>query len=110
MIYGAETWATTKKQENGYMCGVTRIDKIRNEHIRGTGNTLTKDHGETIELVRAGVEESVENGYTVEREERTTDFVFKNACQRENYGKARGKKKKKEETMLHSRTGKHKAE
>ena len=76
MIYGAETWATTKKQENGYMCGVTRIDKIRNEHIRGTANTLPKDHGETIELVRAGVEESVENGYTGEREERTTEFFF----------------------------------
>ena len=46
MLYGAETWATTKRQEQRIavtemrmlrrMCGVTRKDKIRNEHIRGT--------------------------------------------------------------------------
>ena len=45
MLYGAETWATTKRQESRievnemrmlrWMCGVTRKDKIRNEHIRG---------------------------------------------------------------------------
>ena len=44
MLYGAETWATTKRQESRievneirmlrWMCGVTRKDKIRNEHIR----------------------------------------------------------------------------
>ena len=46
MLYGAETLATTKRQESRievnemrmlrWMCGVTRKDKIRNEHIRGT--------------------------------------------------------------------------
>ena len=46
MLYGAETWATTRRQESRievnemrmlrWMCGVTRKDKIRNEHIRGT--------------------------------------------------------------------------
>ena len=46
LLYGAEICATTKGQEarlevNGmrmlrWMCGVTRRDKIRNEHIRGT--------------------------------------------------------------------------
>ena len=46
MLYGAETWATTKRHESRidvneirmlrWMCGVTRNDKIRNEHIRGT--------------------------------------------------------------------------
>ena len=46
MLYGAETWATTKRQESRievnemrmlrWMCGVTRKYKIRNEHIRGT--------------------------------------------------------------------------
>ena len=46
MLYGAETWATTKRQDKRievtemrmlrWMCGVTRKDKIRNEHIRGT--------------------------------------------------------------------------
>ena len=43
MLYGAETWATTKRQGKRievtemrmlpWMCGVTRKDKIRNEHI-----------------------------------------------------------------------------
>ena len=43
---GKGTWATTKRQEKRievnemrmlrWMCGVTRKDKIRNEHIRGT--------------------------------------------------------------------------
>ena len=46
MLYGAETWANTKRQESRielnemrmlrWMCGVTRKDKIRNEPIRGT--------------------------------------------------------------------------
>ena len=46
MLYGADTWATTKRQEKRievsemrmlrWMSGVTRKDKIRNEHIRGT--------------------------------------------------------------------------
>ena len=46
MLYGAETWATTKRQEKRievtemrmlrWMCGVTRKYTIRNEHIRGT--------------------------------------------------------------------------
>ena len=46
LLYGAETWATTRGQEARLevnemsmlrgMCGVTRRDKTRNEHIRGT--------------------------------------------------------------------------
>ena len=42
LIYGAETWALKKAQENKLevaemrMCGVTKLDKIRNERIRGT--------------------------------------------------------------------------
>ena len=46
LLYGAETWATTRGQEARlevnemrmlrWMYGVTRRDKIRNEHIRGT--------------------------------------------------------------------------
>ena len=46
LLYGAETWATTKGQEARlevnemrmlrWMCGVTRRDNVRNEHIRGT--------------------------------------------------------------------------
>ena len=46
MVYGAETWALKKAQEKKLevaemrmlrrMCGVTKLDKIRKERIRGT--------------------------------------------------------------------------
>ena len=46
LLYGAETWATTRGQEARlevnemrmlrWMCEATRRDDIRNEHIRGT--------------------------------------------------------------------------
>ena len=45
LIYGAETWVLKKAQGNKFevaemrmqrwMCGVTKLDKIRNERIRG---------------------------------------------------------------------------
>ena len=46
LMYGAETWALKKAQEKKLevaelrmvrpMCGVTKLDKIRHERIRGT--------------------------------------------------------------------------
>ena len=46
MMYGAETWAMKKAQEKKldvaemrmlrWMSGVTKLDRIRNERIRGT--------------------------------------------------------------------------
>ena len=46
LLYGSEIWATTSGQEARldvnemrmliWMCGMTRRDNIRNEHIRGT--------------------------------------------------------------------------
>ena len=49
LMYGAETWALKKAQENKlevaemrmlrWMCGVTKLDKIRNERIRLRGTT-----------------------------------------------------------------------
>ena len=48
LLYGAETWATTRGKEarlevnemrmQRWICGVTRRDKIRNKHIRGRDN------------------------------------------------------------------------
>ena len=46
-MYGAETWAVKKAQEKldvaemrmlRWMSGVTKLDRIRNERIRGTTN------------------------------------------------------------------------
>ena len=68
-----------------WMCEVTRKEKIRNDrtHPRNnkSGAGFQKDHRENIELVRAfdeercqtHTEESVEGGYTREKEERTTE-------------------------------------
>ena len=55
LLYGSETWATTKGQEARleinemrmlrWMCGVTRRDTIRNEHIRGTTRVVQAGRG-----------------------------------------------------------------
>ena len=60
MLYGAETWATTKRQESRievnemrmlrWMCGVTRKDKIRNDY---SSAGVQKDNGEKTEMVWA---------------------------------------------------------
>ena len=98
MLYGAETWATTKRQESRievnemrilrWMCGVTRKYKNRNEHIRGTTKVVQasrkiterrlKWYGHVMRMEedhvvrRAGVEESDDESDTGEKEERET--------------------------------------
>ena len=70
MIHWAETWATTEKRENRievnlvnmlqWMRGVTRKDNIRNDHVyegQREWRRISKDHGVTIELMRAYDEE-----------------------------------------------------
>ena len=66
LLYGADTWATTRGQEarldvnemrmQRWMCGVTRRDKIRNKHIRGTdnksGGSMQENYKTTTEVVR----------------------------------------------------------
>ena len=91
MLYGAETWATTRGQEARlevnemrmlrWMCGLTRSDKIRNEHIRGTATVVqacTKITQKTNEVVRpceenergAHSENNARCGYTREKKKR----------------------------------------
>ena len=65
-MYGADAWALKKAQENKlevaemrmlrWMCGVTKLDKIRNERIRGTtkvGGNHKESTGKKVEVVRA---------------------------------------------------------
>ena len=66
LMYGADTWATTRRQEarlevnemrmQRWMCGVTRRDKNRNKHIRGTDNksgaSVQENYRNTTEVVR----------------------------------------------------------
>ena len=107
MQYGAETWATTKRQEKRievtemrmlrWMCRVTRKDKIRNEHIRGTtrvaqaskkiterrlnwyGHVMRRD-GEHIlrKVVRADI-----RGLPGKRKRGRPKTRWKDACQRD---------------------------
>ena len=76
LFYGAETWATTRGQEARlavtdmrmlrWMCGVTRREKIRNEHIRGTTRVVQaskKITEKTTEVVRP-CEENVRGAHS----------------------------------------------
>ena len=93
LLYGAETWTTTRRQEarlelnemrmQRWMCGVTRRDKIRNKHIRGTDNksgaSVQENYRKTTEVVRpceknergAHSEKNVRCGHTGEKKKRT---------------------------------------
>ena len=65
MLYGAETWATTKRQESRsevnemrmlrWMCGVTRRQNRERTHPRNDESSagVQKDNGEKTEMVRA---------------------------------------------------------
>ena len=62
VLYGAETWATTRGQEARlevnemrmlrWMCGVTRRGKIQNEHIRGTTRVVQASKKITEKLLK----------------------------------------------------------
>ena len=90
LLYGAETWATTKGQEARlevnevrmlrWMCCVTRRDHIQNEHIRGTPRVVQvqENYRTTTEMVRpceknemgAHSEKNARCGHTKEKKKR----------------------------------------
>ena len=66
LVYGAETWALEKSRENKlevaetrilrWMPRVTKLDRVRNERIRGTtkvGGNLKESPGKEVEVARA---------------------------------------------------------
>ena len=92
MLYGVETWATTKRQESRievnemrmlrWMCGVTRRQNQERTHPRNDESSagVQKDNGEKTEMVwarhedgrRSRSEESDDESDTGEKEERET--------------------------------------
>ena len=107
LLYGAETWATTRGQKARlevnemrmlrWMCGVTRRDKIRNEHIRGTTRVVQaskKITDKTTEVVRpceenerAHSEKNVRCGNTGEKKKRTAKPTMER-CMQERHDKS----------------------
>ena len=100
LLYGAEIWATTRGQEAGlevkemrmlrWVCGVTRRDKIRNEHIIGTTRVVqaSRNITKTTEVVRpcgenergAHSENNVRCGHTGKRRRGRPNLRWKDAC------------------------------
>ena len=103
LLYSAETWATTRRQEarlevnemrmQRWMCGVTRRDKIRNKHIRGTDNksgaSVQENYRKTTEVVLtceknergAHSEKNVICGHTGEKKKRTAKHTMERYMQ-----------------------------
>ena len=105
LLYGAETWATTRGQEArlevnetrmlGWMCGVTRRDKIRNEHFRGTTRVVQaskkitekrrKWYGHVRRMKRgAHCEKNVRCAHTGENKKRTAKPTMERCMQERN--------------------------
>ena len=105
LLYGAETWARTRRQKarlevnemrmQRSMCGVTRRDKIRNKHIRGTDNksgaSVQENYRKTTEVVRpcekdgrgAHSEKNVRCGHTGEKRRGRPNLRWKDTCKRD---------------------------
>ena len=95
MVYGAETWAVKKAHEKKmevanmkilqrWMCGVTRLDKIRNEKIRGS--TKVGEISKKVQLRRMQW-----YGHVVRRDE---EYLGKRVMGTEVQGSRRGRPKK----------------
>ena len=107
LLYGAEAWATTRGQEARlevnemrmlrWTCGVTRKDKIRNEHIQRddkSGASVQENYRKTTEVVRpwenerrAHSEKNVRREHTGGKKKRTAKPTMER-CMQERHGRS----------------------
>ena len=102
LLYGAETWATTRGQKARlevnemrmlrWMCGVTWRDNIRNEHIRGktrvvqASKKITEKRSCEENERGAHSEKNVRCGHTGEKKKRTANPTMER-CMQERHDK-----------------------
>ena len=93
LSYGAETWATKRGKEARlevnemrmlrWMCGVTRRDKIRNEHIKGTTRVVQASKKITEKRLKwygAHSEKNARCGNTREKKKRAPNLLRMERC------------------------------
>ena len=90
LLYGAETWATSRGQEARlevnemrmlrWMCEVTGRDDIRNEHIRGTTRVVQASKKITEKRLKWYGHVRMTKEEHIERRRRRRTFIWQNKC------------------------------